>query len=69
MKSDVRSRDSVSSPDTERLRDATFDPHLLANDLETVCAIYARFFATLDTARWNEPVSHSGKQRQAVDRA
>jgi SCP-2 sterol transfer family/Mycothiol maleylpyruvate isomerase N-terminal domain len=62
MKSDVTSRGSVSLPDAELQEDATFDPHLLANDLDSVCDIYARFFATLDTARWNEPVSHSGRQ-------
>jgi hypothetical protein len=63
MKSDVTSRGSTMSlPDAEPLGDAAFDPHLLANDLDTICDIYAHFFATLDTARWNEPVSHSGKQ-------
>jgi hypothetical protein len=63
MKSDVTSRDStLSLPGAEPQGDATFDPQVLANDVDTVCDVYARFFATLDTNRWNEPVSHSGKQ-------
>src|SRR5215831_13446243 len=61
MKSGVTSR-GASSPDAEPRRDPIFDPRLLANDLGVVCDIYARFFAALDTVRWNEPVSHSGKQ-------
>jgi hypothetical protein len=62
MQSDVTSRGFTSSLDAEPLGDATFDPHLLGLDLDAVCDIYMRFFATLNTARWNDPVGHSDKQ-------
>ncbi len=34
----------------------TFDPQTLADDLDEVGRIYARFFSTLDDASWDRPV-------------
>jgi hypothetical protein len=36
--------------------DTTFDPALLATDLDEICRIYADLFATMDATRWDEPV-------------
>ena len=50
---------SVSQDAEESLADATFDSHTLADDLCTVRDIYARFFAALDTTRWDALVGGS----------
>lgn len=42
--------------------DMTFDPQTLADDLCEVQRIYARFFATLDETRWDQPVKHGPKE-------
>ena len=36
--------------------DTTFDPQTLADDLDEVGRIYARFFSALDDASWDKPV-------------
>lgn len=40
--------------------DAAFDPVVLAGDLEDVARIYADLFTTVDTGRWDQPVSRGG---------
>lgn len=40
----------------------TFDPQTLADDLDEVGRIYARFFAALDDAGWDKPVKGGSKE-------
>ena len=46
----------------ERPVDKTFDPLTLADDLRDVHRMYARLFATLDTAGWDRPPPRGGKE-------
>ena len=41
---------------------STFDPQTLADDLDEVGRIYARFFAALDDASWDNPVKGGTKE-------
>jgi hypothetical protein len=40
----------------------TFDPLMLADDLDEVGRIYARFFADLDAASWDKPVKGGSRE-------
>jgi Mycothiol maleylpyruvate isomerase N-terminal domain/SCP-2 sterol transfer family len=42
--------------------DTTFDPQTLADDLEEVERIYARFFSALDDASWDRPVKRGAHE-------
>lgn len=42
--------------------DNTFNPQTLADDLTAVCDIYARFFDTLNGAKWDKPVKGSPQE-------
>jgi hypothetical protein len=49
--------------------EAAFDPPVLANDLEEISRIYASFFPTVDSARWDEPIkrrSHEWSLHETV---
>lgn len=45
-----------------RLADEAFEPQALADDLDEVCGIYARVFASLDTTTWDTPSRRGPKE-------
>ncbi len=49
----IRQVDSVVGHAAAGPRDTTFDPPILADDLQDVRHVYARLFATLDTSTWD----------------